>query len=98
MASVIWTEPGFESLQEVRRYIAQLPPQTAQAVVERIVQATRQLETFPNSGRQLLDSDEPNVREIIVLGHRVIYRVRDDEVVVLLVRHGARRLRDIPGL
>ena len=98
MASVIWTDPGFESLEEARRYIAQQSPQTAQAVVERIVQATRQLETIPNSGRLLPDSDEPNVREIIVLNHRVIYRVRDDEVEILLVRHGARRLGDIPGL
>ena len=98
MASVIWTEPGFESLEEVRRYIAQQSPQTAQAVVERIVQATRQLETFPNSGRPLPDSDEPNVREIIVLSYRVIYRLSGDDVEILLVRRGSRRLGDIPGV
>ena len=98
MASVVWTEPGFESLEEARRYIAQHSPQTAQSVVERIVRATRQLETFPDSGRVLPDSDEPNVREILVLRHRVIYRVTRDLVEILLVGHGARRLGDIPGL
>lgn len=98
MASVVWTEPGYESLEDVRRYVAQHSPQTAQAVVERIVRATRQLETFPDSGRLLPDSDGPNVREIIVLGYRVIYRVTGNIVEILLVRHGARRLGEIPDL
>jgi toxin ParE1/3/4 len=98
MARVVWTDPGFESLEDARRYIAQHSRRTALSVVERIVQATRQLETFPDSGRLLPDSDEPDVREIIVVGYRVIYRVIDDDVEILLVRHGSRRLGDIPGL
>jgi toxin ParE1/3/4 len=96
MASVVWTDPGFESLEEARRYIAQQSPRTAQAVVERIAQATRQLEMFPESGRLLSDSDDPNVQEIIILRHRVIYRLTGDLVEILLVRHGARLLGEIP--
>lgn len=98
MARVVWTDPGFESLEEVRRYIAQHSPETAVSVVERIVQATRQLETFPSSGRLVPNAGDPNVREIIVLSHRAIYRISGEDVEILLVRHGARLFGDVPGL
>ena len=36
--------------------------------------------------------DEENIREIIVGSYRVIYRIRDGDVQILTIHHGARVL------
>ena len=57
--------------------------------------ATEQLEQFPRSGRVVAETARQEIREIIVHGYRVIYRLSSDEVEILTVHHGARLLGDI---
>jgi plasmid stabilization system protein ParE len=54
--------------------------------------------TFPQSGRLVPEIGQADIREILVQDIRIIYKVGDDVVLILAVRHGARLLGDIPGL
>lgn len=50
------------------------------------------------SGRQLLEGQDPNLREVIVENYRLIYDVKPNAVRILAVIHGAQNLdiEDIP--
>lgn len=62
----------------------------------RITRATRRLEAFPYSGRLVPEIARPNLRELLVGNYRIVYRVDGDDVSILGVRHGSRRLTDLP--
>jgi toxin ParE1/3/4 len=47
---------------------------------------------FPRLGRIVPELEIENIREIIVGSYRVIYRIREDDVQLLTVHHGARPL------
>lgn len=67
-------------------------------MVRQIDAATDRLRDFPMSGRQLLEGQDPNLREVIVENYRLIYDVKPNAVRILAVIHGAQNLdiEDIP--
>src|SRR5262249_27029598 len=98
VAAVTWTDPALDLLGEICRYVARRSPGQAVRLAGQMFQATDRLALFPRSGRIVPEHKLDNIREIFVQSYRVIYRVTDDEVEILVVQHGARRLGDIPGL
>jgi toxin ParE1/3/4 len=86
---VIWTEPALDDIERVRRYIAGFNPLAAREMAQRILQAGNGLATFPFRGRAVPNS---RLREITVaLPYIIRYRVEPERVVIMRVRHGARR-------
>jgi toxin ParE1/3/4 len=65
----------------------------ASAVVKKILESTRILNRFPDSGRQVPEFQDRTIRELLVYCYRVIYRVSEEEVLVLAVIHGKRDMR-----
>ena len=56
--------------------------------------ATRNLSEFPESGRVIPEVDDKSLREIIVQGYRVMYRLESDRVLILAVMNGSRDVPD----
>ena len=98
MATVAWTEPAPEMLDEICRYVARHSREQAIRLAEQVFQATERLARSPRSGRIVAEHKLDEVREVFVQGYRVLYRLANDEVEVLAVQHGARPLGDIPGV
>jgi len=40
------------------------------------------------------EANDPEIREVIYQGYRLVYRVRPDLVEVVMVTHGSRNLSD----
>lgn len=59
---------------------------------DRAFHATDRLAELPRSGRIVPELEIENIREIILGNYRLIYRVREDQVQILTVHHGARLL------
>jgi len=89
-----WTLKASLHLEAIHDYIATDSPYYAKRFVRALIRATRKLETFPNSGREVPELPNRGFREVIYKSYRIIYRVRqpDDEVEVLAVLHGGRDL------
>jgi toxin ParE1/3/4 len=52
------------------------------------------LAQFPRAGRKVPEFDDENVREVIVYSYRIVYRLhQDDEIVIAAVNHGKRWLQ-----
>jgi len=89
---VTWTENAIGNLLGIYEYIAVNSPTYAQRMVDRITRRTEQIADHPYSGRKVPEYNAEDIREIIEKPYRLIYRIKQDQVDVLTVIHGARLL------
>jgi toxin ParE1/3/4 len=78
-------------LAEIADYLTALSPKGALSVERRIRKTIDLIMAFPGAGRRL--DQQPAVR-VMPLGrypYLVFYTLREDEIVILHVRHGARK-------
>jgi len=87
---VRWTAPALRDLENIGDFIARDDPSAAGRIVTRIFDQADRLAEYPHIGRP---GRVPGTRELIVTGtpYIVPYRVRDAEVELLAIFHGARR-------
>ncbi len=97
MAEVTWTTQALDDLEAIYLFISRDAPRYAELFAARVFQATEHLAQFPRSGRVVPELGRDDIREIIVRGYRVVYRVVPNEVEILTVHHGARLLGDVEG-
>jgi toxin ParE1/3/4 len=90
---VRWLRAAVENLYEEAEYIARDDPEAAAKLVAAIVKSVRYLADYPSMGRA---GRVMGTRELVVPGtpYIVPYRVREREVQVLRVFHGARNWPD----
>jgi toxin ParE1/3/4 len=84
-------------LDDITAYIAEHDSiDRAIDVATRIEQSIAALATFPNRGvhpKELLDYGNRDFREIYFKPYRILYRVLDKQVVVVLIADGRRDMR-----
>jgi addiction module RelE/StbE family toxin len=91
-----WTDQAVADLAAIRVFIEQDSPHYSSVVITRLIRAVDRLNHFPKSGRAVPEFEHQAVREIIEWPYRIIYRLlRDDEIHILTIHHGARPLPDL---
>ncbi len=93
MAQVSWTDQALDDLDSICLFIARDAPRYSELFAARVFRATDRLVDFPRSGRIVPEVGREDIRELIVQGYRIIYRVLADAVEILTVHHGARLLQ-----
>jgi plasmid stabilization system protein ParE len=94
---VVWSRRALLDVEHIRDYIAQDSPAYAQPFIERLLYTTRNLASFPLSGRPMPEADNPNIREVIYQGYRIIYRIGSGNIEIAMVVHGSRDLSQFDG-
>ena len=94
MMRVEWSDFARDDLDALLHYISRDSAFYARLFGEKVVLATRRLEAFPESGRMIPEAEDQTLREIIVQGYRVMYRLETDRLLILAVMHGRR---DVAG-
>jgi len=85
---VIWTVEARANLAGIRAYISQFNPLAARRLATGIVTAADSLEDHAERGRRIRGT----VRELsAIYPYLIRYQIEDDRVLILRVRHGARR-------
>jgi toxin ParE1/3/4 len=92
--NVQWTDNAIEHLATIYEYIAVNSPTYARQMVDRLTRRSSQIAHSPLSGRMVPEYQAPDIRELIEKPYRIIYRVKQDQIDVLAVIHGARLLPD----
>jgi plasmid stabilization system protein ParE len=87
---VDWSNRARDDLDELVEYISRDSALYARIFGEKVVLATRRLRDFPHSGRMIPEADDQSLREVIVQGYRVMYRVEPARVLVLALMDGRR--------
>lgn len=93
MAKIKWSKDSIADLKEICKFIALDSPYYAKIFFERVFEMVEHLELFPEIGRQVPESNDPKVRELIYKSYRIIYQIKDDFLEIITVIHGSRLLK-----
>lgn len=86
---VVWTKTALRGVWRAYDYIFEFNPTAAGRMADALIAAGDSLETFPHRGRPVPGT---GMRELVSVSPYIIrYRVERDGVVILRVRHSARR-------
>ena len=89
MAQVVISRKARRNLERLHDFLAEKSPAAAQRAIDTIRARLRALEQFPRLGP--VDPDRPDVRQFFMpfgaAGYVARYRIVEDFVVVLAVRH-----------
>ena len=83
---------ALSDIEAIANYIATDSTTYARNVVKKIVAATRILSRFPKAGGQVPEYQDPTVRELFAYSYRIIYKIEDEEALIVTVIHGKRNL------
>lgn len=89
---IIWTEDGLCSLEEIVEFIAKDSRYFASNFVKNVLTCVEKLPKFPHLGRVVPEYEDPALRELIYQNYRIVYRVSETAIYVVLVIHGSHRL------
>jgi len=88
-----WSGIAEADLDDIYDYIARDVPYYAELFVDTLIEVTDRLEDHPRMGRTVPEADyRDDVRELIVQGYRIIYRLQTEQLQILTVIHGSRNL------
>ena len=91
---IIWTAPALEDLDEIADYIALDNVSAAARLVEKIFAAVDRLAQFPNLGRKVPELPDLPYRELIISPCRVLYRVEQGNVFIVMVTRSERLVEE----
>jgi toxin ParE1/3/4 len=94
MARLIWTEPALNDLDAIADYIALDKPDAARRYVQRVFQVLERLALFSKSGSIPTDIPHLPYRQVVVPPCRVLYRIDDQDILIIFVMRSEERLRE----
>jgi toxin ParE1/3/4 len=98
MAQITWSARAVGHLENACQFIAQTSEQNAEEFAANVRDTVGQLAQHPRLGATVPEYEREDVREVLVHKYRIIYRLRNEDVEIVSVIHGARRLpRRPPG-
>jgi len=80
-----WSEEAVEDLIRIGRYIAEDDAVAARKLLGRLRGSVQRLKEYPLSGRVVPELGRSDVREVIEGSYRIVYRVEESGVVILVV-------------
>jgi plasmid stabilization system protein ParE len=95
---VKWAEPAREDINEIIDYISLTNPTYAVKILDKIEDHVKQLDMLPGKYRIVPELERYGYllyREIIVDYWRIIYKIENDFVYIMLVIDSRRNLEDI---
>jgi plasmid stabilization system protein ParE len=87
---VVWGESAQSALDDALSDIAEGSLDGAVRVLTRALEVADSLSTLAERGRVVPEVGESTLRELFVYEYRLLYRVREDRVVIRAFLHGAR--------
>ena len=89
---VTWSPEALDDVEGIAEYIERDSPAYARAVVQKLLHSARNLKIFPKAARVVPEFGDDTIRERFVYSYRLIYRIRDNTILVAAVVHGKRML------
>ncbi len=89
---IIWSPLALDRLTEISDFISLDKPNAAIDWIDSIFNSVDNLESFPESGRQVPELENKNYRELIIGNYRVIYKLTESQIQILTVRRCSQLL------
>ncbi len=88
--SVEWAERAVADLRAIDDYIAADNPAAAERWVGRLIAKAEAAARVPMAGRVVPEKGRRDIREVFLRTYRIVYRVREDGILVLTIFEGHR--------
>ena len=96
MVKIIWAERAIDDLTSIAEYSSRYSDTYASSIVSKLFNKVDILKNMPRVGRIVPEKNDENIREMIEGNYRIIYEIKgDDKIEVLLVHHSSRPLGNI---
>ncbi|MFP3981959.1 MAG: type II toxin-antitoxin system RelE/ParE family toxin [Desulfobacterales bacterium] len=94
---LIWSPTAKLDLNDIATFIAEDSPSAAKRFITGLFQTVERLADFPESGRIVPEFGDPAIREVIRKPCRIVYRIRNSEEAVDIIRvwHAARGVPEV---
>ena len=93
--TVVWSQEATEDLASIAEYIAKDSEFYARAVVTKILDMSCNIMDFPLIGRIVPEIGDESIRERLVYSYRLVYRIKETEILIVAIIHGKRLLENI---
>ncbi len=91
---VTWSQQAGENLVDLEEFIARDSLKRAARFVDALIDHAEDiLADNPRSGRTVPEIGNPDIRELIYRGYRIVYRLNGDRIEILTIFEGHRLLR-----
>ncbi len=88
MRRIVWTDDAVANLEAIEAYIAVFDPAAAERLATRLIEVADSLAAFSERGRDA----GGGLREMTTVWPYILrYRVEAERVIILRIRHGARK-------
>lgn len=88
-----WSHEALERLIEIEEYISKDSPARAKQFVDQLIDHAQLLSDKPHMGRALPELATPDIRELIFKKHRIVYRIKANQIEIVTVFEGHRMFR-----
>lgn len=92
MAQISWTKKSLKDLKSINDYISLDSTFYAKRFIAKLINRVDQLIEFPESGREVPEKSDPEIRELIEGNYRIFYRLRKEKITVLRIHNSARKI------
>ena len=88
-----WSERSVNDLLAIQKFIAHDHPNTAKRWIEKLRQRARLAAEMPLAGRIVPEFNRMDIREVLLGNYRIVYRVNENNILILTVFEGHRLLK-----
>lgn len=92
---VLWSPEAEEDLSSIVDYIARDSRFYAKAVLNKIISVAKEIPEHPYIGRIVPEIGSKQIRERFVYSYRLIYKMSENEILIVAIIHGKRLLENI---
>ena len=87
---ILFTPIARRQFLEAIAYICRDKPSAAVTFRQKVEKSLSRLKKFPGSGRKLPEFPELPFREVVINPYRFFYKIKDDNLWIVAVWHGAQ--------
>lgn len=91
---ITWSPLAVDQVRDIAAYIALDKPTIAFKWAEKIFNSVEILSDNPESGRVVSEINKREIRELVLGNYRLIYKVKPNEILVLIVKSYRQVLKD----
>ncbi len=89
---IIWSPLSLDKVGEISDNIGENNLEAGVKWLNQLFEKVESLQKFPQSGRIVPELNRKDIRELIFGNYRIIYRIDDDVIYILTIRHSKQIL------